>query len=266
MPKSVNEVRVGVDGVVAIGAFGSVAPTSALSTLDAAYADYGYVSEDGVTESTSVTSEQIRAWQKAKVVRTSITEATTTWQFVLIQTSAANLALYYGGTVAGDGSIVVDPAANRPLLAFVLDVIDGTKVIRKYAPEAQITEIGDQVFANGEPIGYEVTVTANYNEALGGAFKQWDSSIAAASVPTLSSATPTAATAGSLVTITGNYFNTVVNSPANVKFGATNATNFTVVSDSKIIATVPAGTAGAANITVINPTGTSTALPYTRGA
>lgn len=82
--------------------------------------------------------------------------------------------------------------------------------------------------------------------------------------PSLRSATPTAQTAGKLVTIVGSGFS----GATAVKFGAVAATagTFTVVNDSQIIVTVPAGSAGSAPITVTNPIGESDPLPYTRGA
>lgn len=178
MPKSIEEVRVGVDGVVSTGPFGTAtAPTTAVSALAAPWVDLGYVSEDGVTESTSITSEKIRAWQKAKVVRTTITEGTISWKLVLIQTNADTVALYYGGSVDTDGSIVIDPTKERPVIAVAIDVIDGDEIIRSYAPEAQVTEVGDQVYQNGAPIGYEVTIEASHNETLGGSVKKWYSSL-----------------------------------------------------------------------------------------
>ena len=177
MAKDVDEVRVGVDGVVSIGTTAAVAPTSAVSALGTGWSDLGYVSEDGVTESTATTSEKIRAWQKAKVVRVTITEGTVSWKLVLIQTSAATVALYHGGTVEADGSIVIDPTRARPVLPFDIDVIDGDEIIRSYAPEAQITEVGDLVYQNGAPIGYEVTIEASHNEALGGSVKKWYKSL-----------------------------------------------------------------------------------------
>ncbi len=82
------------------------------------------------------------------------------------------------------------------------------------------------------------------------------------SVPALTGATPSGAAASALVTITGSS----LTGATTVKFGATNATAFTVLSDSTIVASMPAGSAGAANITVTTPTGTSGALSYTRGA
>lgn len=84
----------------------------------------------------------------------------------------------------------------------------------------------------------------------------------ATAVAVVSTATPSAAAAGAQVQIGGQNFT----GATVVKFGATNASAFTVVSDSLIVAVVPAGTAGAAAITITTPAGTSAAFGYTRGA
>lgn len=81
-------------------------------------------------------------------------------------------------------------------------------------------------------------------------------------VPSIASITPPAQTVGKLITITGNGFL----GATDVKFAATSATAFTVVSATTIIASLPAGTAGSVAVTVITPVGTSTAFAYTRGA
>ncbi len=83
--------------------------------------------------------------------------------------------------------------------------------------------------------------------------------------PALQGATPSGATAGQQVTITGTGFDGVTG-PTGVKFGAVNATNYVVLNPTTIVAIVPTGSAGSAPITVTNPSGTSDALPYTRGA
>lgn len=83
--------------------------------------------------------------------------------------------------------------------------------------------------------------------------------------PVVLSATPSGAAAGAQVTITGANFVGVLTTTG-VKFGATNATSWTVVSANTIVAIVPTGTAGSAPITVTNATGASNAFPYTRGA
>lgn len=83
------------------------------------------------------------------------------------------------------------------------------------------------------------------------------------SAPILTGATPSGAAAGAQVSITGSGF-TGASGAAAVKFAAVNAASYVVVSDGLIVAVVPAGAAGAAAITVTTPSGTSTALPYTR--
>lgn len=95
-----------------------------------------------------------------------------------------------------------------------------------------------------------------------GALSKIANPYAPTAVPVVSGATPSGATAGSQVTITGQGFT----GASAVKFGATAASAYTVLGDSTIVAVMPAGTAGAANVTVTNATGTSTAFAYTRGA
>ena len=88
-------------------------------------------------------------------------------------------------------------------------------------------------------------------------FAGWD-----VSVPTISAVSPASATAGKLVTITGTGFL----GATIVKFGAVNATEFSVVNGSTILAVMPAGSAGSAPVQVTTPGGVSANFPYTRGA
>lgn len=80
----------------------------------------------------------------------------------------------------------------------------------------------------------------------------------ATTVPAVTSLNPTGGSTagGNLVNVYGAKF-TGTTGATGVKFGATNATNYTVVSDSHIVATAPAATAGAKDVTVTTPGGTS---------
>lgn len=184
MAQTASEVRVGVDGVVSSAPLGTAAPTAVDSALNVAFKDLGYVSEDGVTESNTTSTEKVRAWQGNAVVRTLITEGETTYSFTLIQTNAQTLSEYYGLETADidtdEGSFVTSATVNRPRRAYVIDVIDGDELIRKFIPDGQVTEVGDQVFQNGAPIGYEVTVTAYDNSTLGGSVKHFFSALVTA--------------------------------------------------------------------------------------
>lgn len=117
---------------------------------------------------------------------------------------------------------------------------------------------------NADPGGWSVTLTGKgkitpiANPAPAGG--------SPSAAPVASSALPSGAAAGDIVTIKGSGF-AGVTAPTGVKFGAVAATSISVVGDSTIVAVVPAGSAGSAPITVTHPTnGASTALPYTRGA
>ena len=81
-----------------------------------------------------------------------------------------------------------------------------------------------------------------------------------AAAPTVTGATPNGAAAGALVTVTGTGFLTATS----VKFAAVSATVYQILGNSTIVAVMPAGTAGSTPVTVVNPTGTSNALPYVR--
>jgi IPT/TIG domain-containing protein len=83
-----------------------------------------------------------------------------------------------------------------------------------------------------------------------------------ASVPIISTVLETAQAAGQLVTITGAGFTGVTA----VSIGGTPAADFLFVSDSKIVASMPAGAAGSAPVIVTTPVGPSAAKAYTRGA
>lgn len=80
--------------------------------------------------------------------------------------------------------------------------------------------------------------------------------------PAISAISPSGQVATKLITITGVGFL----GATDVKFGATSATAFTVISEATIVATVPTGSAGSVNVTVVTPVGTSPAFAYTRGA
>lgn len=155
-----SNVRVAVTGALNVAPTTTAAPTSASSALPAAYKDLGYFSDDGVTETRDRSTDSIRGWQNAALLREVVTESSLTFQGVLVETKKETVELYYGTTVAADGSIKIDPSSTGGRKSFVLDIIDGGELIRAYVPSGEITDVGDQTFASGEAIGYDVTVTA----------------------------------------------------------------------------------------------------------
>jgi predicted ribonuclease toxin of YeeF-YezG toxin-antitoxin module len=99
-----------------------------------------------------------------------------TFSAVLLETKLATIELYTGSTVTqavSEGNYSFDSTALRARKAFVLDVVDGAELIRIHAPYGIVTEVGDLVYANGEAVGYEVTVSADRDPTLGYNFKSW---------------------------------------------------------------------------------------------
>ena len=159
MALTADNVVVGITGKVYVGATTATAPTSSTDTLTG-FTELGYVSADGVTFTQERSTNQIRAWQNADLVREIVTEGTVTYQFMLLETTQAVIEAYFGGTMVA-GKIQVNPASTGGRKSFVIDVVDGAKAIRHYVPSGEILTVEAQQIQNGEAVGYGVTVTAD---------------------------------------------------------------------------------------------------------
>lgn len=170
-----TKVRAAVSGAVSVGPTTAAAPTGTSGVLTG-FVDLGYVSDAGVTEGRSRDTNEIHAWQGGALVRTLVTSGSLTFQFVLLETKADTVKLFYGAVItstAADGSFVVVPTNTGGRQSFVLDVIDGAELIRVYVPQGEVTEVGDRVYVNSDPIGYDCTLTAYADPVLGANAKVW---------------------------------------------------------------------------------------------
>lgn len=168
-------VRVAVTGEVLVGDTDAAAPTGT-GGATTGFAGLGYVSEDGVTETRDRSTDTIKAWQNSDTVRTVVTDSSLTYSFTLLETNRSTVELFYGTDVtesASEGDFVIVPSNTGGRRSFILDVVDGDELLRTYVPQGEVTEVGDRVYASGEPIGYEVTITAYNDSDLGGAARVW---------------------------------------------------------------------------------------------
>lgn len=158
-------VRIGITGEAYVADSGATvtAPTSSVSTLDTDLVGLGYISEDGVEESYDDTIEDIVAWQNATVVRSTTTSSKATLKFTLIETKGQVLETYHKGStvaVVSAGQWKIDVKAGQTdRRVWVLDVLDGSKHLRIYVADGEVTEREPITYANGEPIGYGITLT-----------------------------------------------------------------------------------------------------------
>lgn len=179
MALDADNVRVAVTGAVYSGATATTAPTGTASSLSS-FDDLGYVSEDGVTLAMpdAGDSEPIKAWQNGATVRTirSTTDDNPTITLTLIETKLEVIETVFGVTVTQtgtEGSFEIDTTETRTPLSFVVDVVDGSELIRAYAPRGVVTAIGEIALTNTTAIGYNVTIECERDSTKGYNLKTW---------------------------------------------------------------------------------------------
>lgn len=152
-------------GAVFNAVLGTELPTDTTATLDSAFKNLGFVSEDGITNTNSPSCEDTKAWG-GDIVMSSQTEKKDEWKLKLIEANNVNvLKVIYGsanvsGTLA-EGIAVKANSNEVEASCWVIDTIlkDGAKK-RIVIPNGKITAIGDIAYKDKEPIGYEITINA----------------------------------------------------------------------------------------------------------
>lgn len=162
-----NNVTVGkpkIAGAIFRAPAGTTVPTTADGTLDNAFINLGFVSEDGVTNSNTAETENIKEWG-GQVVLVVTTEKPDTFQLTLIDTLNADVAkAVYGdanvATTTGGFSITAN-ATGADNAVYVIDMaMTGGALRRIVIPVAQLGEVGDIVYKSDEAVGYEITLNA----------------------------------------------------------------------------------------------------------
>ncbi|WP_405793347.1 hypothetical protein [Streptomyces sp. NBC_01506] len=163
MPLNANAVRVAITGAAYVAPLNSVKPTDATSPWPVTATDVGWISDDGITESNTAETSEIKGWQGGQTVRKVISSSEMTFQFTAIETSKTVLELYHKGskvlTTSGKSVLAVKaPGPDRRQFGF--DVIDGNSHVRIVVPDGEVTETGDIVYKGDEAIAYDLTITA----------------------------------------------------------------------------------------------------------
>lgn len=169
-----------VGGHVFRAPIGSTLPTDASTALDAAFIDMGYISEDGVTNSNSPESSVVNAWGGTPVLTIQESKEDT-YQLTFI--SAENIEvqkMVYGDTnVTGTLAAGLTVKANATELeeaSYVIEMIaKGNVAHRVVIPAAKPSEIGDIVYNDTDPVGYEVTLSCSADEQGNTHYEYWKS-------------------------------------------------------------------------------------------
>lgn len=167
---SMNAKNVSVGKPMAIGGVfvapaGTTLPTDAKTKLAEAFVNLGYINEDGITNSVETDSESIKAWG-GDTVLTVQTSREETFTFTLIESLNEYVLKQVYGAKNVEAGTVKHNGLSRGRHVYVFEILlTGNKVKRIVVPNSEITEVGETVYKDGEPIGYEVTLSAFPDEA-----------------------------------------------------------------------------------------------------
>lgn len=179
MAVDASKVRVGLTGAVSKAPYGTTGPTDVSSSLNTAFVDVGAISEDGVTITSPDAGDKtvIKMWQgsaQVRVLRTASDDLPTI-KFTILETNKVAVETYFDTTVtaaATSGSFTFTPTVPNPS-AYVLDVVDGAEHHRYHIPRGVRASVGDLVYSNGDPVGYEITLECETDPTLGYPIKAW---------------------------------------------------------------------------------------------
>ena len=165
---NVSAATPGVSGAIYRAPIGTTLPTDASTTLDVAFVELGYVSEDGVKNNNTAESDDVKAWGGAPVLNL-MTGKPDTWQLKLIEALNPNVlkTVYGDHNVTVDGSKIHVKATTEQAVdaVYVIDIaLKGGALKRVVIPIGALSEVAEVVYKDDEAIGYEITLAAMEHE------------------------------------------------------------------------------------------------------
>lgn len=152
-------------GAIYRAPLGTTLPTDATTALADAFSCLGYISEDGLVNSNSPQSGEIKAWG-GDTVCAYVSDKTDTFKFTLIEATSIDVlkTVYGDNNVSGTLSTGITVKANsspQEASCWVVElVLMNGNLKRIVIPKASVSEVGDIAYTDEAAVGYETTITA----------------------------------------------------------------------------------------------------------
>lgn len=162
---NVSTGKPNVSGAVYVADTTATLPTTAVATLTG-FTCLGYCSEDGVTNTLEIESDEIKAWG-GDTVLTLENGKTDTFQLTLIESMNLQVlkevfvASNVTGSALDSGLAVAVNVAEHTTRSWVIDMVMKGNILKRIViPKGTITSIGEISYKDDTPIGYAITITA----------------------------------------------------------------------------------------------------------
>lgn len=167
---NVTAAKPAVGGAVYLAPIGTTLPTDATTELSSDYTCMGYISDSGLTNGSTLNTEQKKAWG-GDVVIVINQGRDDEFTFTLIEGLNVDVLKFVFGedNVEGDleSGITVNVNSNDlDEYVMVVDMIMRNNCLKRICvPDAAISSVGEVAYTDSDIAGYEVTVTAIADEA-----------------------------------------------------------------------------------------------------
>lgn len=148
---------------------GTTLPTDAITDLDAAFVSLGFISEDGVSNENSPSTQSVKDWSGTTVM--DVQEGRSdNWKFVLLETLNTEVlkTVYGDANVTGtlnSGLMVKANAKDLEYYCYAFEMVMRGGIKRRVVlPEAKVTALGEVKYDRKDPIGYEITLSCVQDE------------------------------------------------------------------------------------------------------
>src|SRR4051794_17842741 len=136
--------------------------SATLATLPTGYKDLGWISQDGASYARTTEVSEVNSFGSVEPTRSDTTRDSITLSVTAQETRLETLGLYTGASIdvieasATTGEVQIAKPSRpgfrhyRLLGLYVDDGDDGEIYVARFMPRARVTEVGEQVFTDGD--------------------------------------------------------------------------------------------------------------------